>query len=46
MSDHTTSGTVANPSRLEDGWTCFKAWVKSSDVMKRGDSWEGVKGFG
>lgn len=46
MSDQEISGTVANPSRLDEGWTCLRACVKSSDVMQRGESWVGVSGDG
>ena len=37
-SAHVTSGTVANPSRFEDGWTCFSARLKSDEEMKMGAS--------
>ena len=46
MSDHVTSGTVANPSRFEEGWTSESAARKSEDVMHRGASWDSVNGDG
>lgn len=45
-SDHVTSGTVANPSRLDEGCTCFNARWKSAEEMKIGSSWASVRGFG
>mmetsp|Transcript_20134 Transcript_20134/g.36193 ORF Transcript_20134/g.36193 Transcript_20134/m.36193 type:complete len:217 (-) Transcript_20134:85-735(-) len=44
MSPHATSGTVAKPSRFEDGWTCGRAARKSSMVTCRGCSCSGVRG--
>lgn len=46
ISDHATSGTVANPSRFEEGWTWESAARKSADVMHRGASWDSVNGDG
>lgn len=46
ISDQVTSGTVAKPSRFEEGWTCLRAWVKSEEVMQRGASWVSVSGSG
>ena len=46
MSDQVTSGTVAKPSRLEEGWTCLSASVKSGDVIQSGASWASVSGLG
>lgn len=46
MSAHDTSGTVANPSRFDDGCTCFSARVKSGKVMQSGESWDSVSGSG
>lgn len=46
MSDQVTSGTVAKPSRFDDGWTSFRASVKSAEVMHRGASWASVSGSG
>mmetsp|Transcript_51813 Transcript_51813/g.110147 ORF Transcript_51813/g.110147 Transcript_51813/m.110147 type:complete len:237 (+) Transcript_51813:762-1472(+) len=43
-SSQDTSGTVANPSRFDDGWTFGKAERKSSMVMRRGSSCSGVSG--
>ena len=42
-SDQDTSGTVANPSRFEEGWTCDNACIKSSAIIKRGESWISVR---
>ena len=33
-SSHVTSGTVANPSRCADGWTNFRALLKSYKVIE------------
>ena len=46
MSDHVTSGTVAKPSRFEEGWTWESAARKSEDVIHRGASWDSVSGDG
>lgn len=46
MSAQLTSGTVANPSRFEDGCTCLSANVKSSKVMHSGSSCASVSGSG
>jgi hypothetical protein len=46
MSAHVTSGTVAKPSRFDDGCTCFSASVKSDIVMQSGASCASVSGSG
>ena len=46
MSAQVTSGTVAKPSRLDEGCTCFNASIKSAGVIHKGASWVSVSGSG
>lgn len=46
MSAQVTSGTVAKPSRFDEGWTCLSASVKSDAVMHSGASCASVSGSG
>lgn len=43
MEDQVTSGTVAKPSRFEEGWIRGMARRKSDIVMWRAESSEGVR---
>ena len=46
ISAQVTSGTVAKPSRLDEGCTCFNASIKSAGVIHKGASWVSVSGSG
>lgn len=46
ISAQVTSGTVAKPSRLEEGWILGRAVRKSGRVIERGSSWAEVSFVG
>lgn len=46
ISDHVTSGMVAKPSRLAEGWTIFNAARKSAGVREMVESWSEVRAVG
>lgn len=46
ISDQVTSGMVAKPSRLAEGWTIFNAARKSAGVREMVESWSEVRAVG